>query len=63
MESVIQQTQMDQSLMAEIARSLYSSEDWKVTLNRSAQLLTDRLKVECFMVVLYDRATGNFEVC
>ena len=63
MESVIQQTQMDQSLTAEIARSLYSSEDWKVTLNRSAELLTDRLKVERFMVVLYDRVTGNFEVC
>ena len=63
MESVIQQTQMDQSLTAEIARSLYSSEDWKVTLNRSAELLTGRLKVERFMVVLYDRVTGNFEVC
>ncbi len=63
MESVIQQTQLDQSLTAEIARSLYSSEDWKVTLNRSAELLTHRLKVERFMVVVYDRATGNFEVC
>lgn len=63
MESVIQQTQMDQSLTTEIARSLYSSEDWKVTLNRSAELLVDRLKVERFMMVVYDRATGNFEVC
>jgi GAF domain-containing protein len=63
MESVIQQTQLDQSITAEIARSLYSSEDWKMTLTRSAELLTDRLKVERFMVVLFDRSTGNFEVC
>lgn len=63
MESIIQQTQLDQSITAEIARSLYSSEDWKVTLTRSAELLTERLKVERFMVVLYDRSTGNFEVC
>ena len=63
MESVIQQTQMDQALTTEIARSLYSSENWKVTLNRSAELLIDRLKVDRFMLLVYDRATGNFDVC
>jgi GAF domain-containing protein len=63
MEHIIEQTKLDQALTTEIARSLYSSDDWKTTLNRSAELLGKRLKIERFMVVLRDARSGNFEVC
>jgi GAF domain-containing protein len=63
MENIIEQTKLDQALTTEIARSLYSSDDWKTTLNRSAELLGKRLKIERFMVVLRDARSGSFEVC
>ncbi|MBC7516460.1 MAG: GAF domain-containing protein [Alkalinema sp. FL-bin-369] len=63
METIIEQTKLDQALTTEIARSLYSSDDWKTTLNRAAELLGKRLKIERFMVVLRDARSGHFEVC
>jgi GAF domain-containing protein len=63
MENVMQRTQLDYSLTAEIAQSLYGSNDWKLTLNRAAELLGRRLNTERFMVLLHDNLHQKFELC
>jgi GAF domain-containing protein len=63
MEERVQQTKLDQSLTGEIAYSIYSQSDWKVTLKTAAELLGKRLKTERFVVLLYDPERECFDVC
>ncbi|MGA7934202.1 MAG: GAF domain-containing protein, partial [Kovacikia sp.] len=63
MEQTIAQIRLDQTLTAEVARSIYTDEDWKTTLKMSAEQLCKRLKGERFLVLLYNREQGKFEVC
>lgn len=63
MEATIQQVKQDQILTAEVAHALYSEEDWKTTLRRCADQITQRLKIERFLVLLYDPNLKKFEIC
>ena len=63
MEATIEQIKLDQVLMAEVARSLYSEEDWKTTLRLTAEQLCQRLRAERFLMLLYNAETKQFEVC
>lgn len=63
MESTIQQARQDQSLTAEVVRALYSEEDWKTALRRCADQITQRLKIERFLVLLYNPNLKKFEIC
>ncbi|NJR53111.1 MAG: GAF domain-containing protein [Leptolyngbyaceae cyanobacterium CSU_1_3] len=63
LESIIEQTKLDQSLTAKIAHAIYSNDDWKVTLKNTAELLGKRLKTDRFVVVMYDPDPEQFEVC
>jgi GAF domain-containing protein len=63
MEEKIQQIKLDQSLTAEIAYSIYSQSDWKVTLKTAAELLGKRLKTERFVVLIYDSEQERFDIC
>jgi GAF domain-containing protein len=63
LESTIEQTKLDQSLTAEIAHAIYSTDDWKITLKKTADLLGKRLKTDRFVVLMYDTEQEQFEVC
>jgi GAF domain-containing protein len=63
METTIEQIQQDQFLTATIACSIYSEDDWKSTLKGAADQLCKRLKVERFMVLMYDQDINAFEIC
>ena len=63
MEEAIDQIKLDQVLMAEIARSLYSEDDWKATLRMTAEQLCKRLRAERFVMLLYNAEQRQFEVC
>jgi GAF domain-containing protein len=63
METTIEQIQQDRLLTAEIARSIYSDDDWKASLQQAADQLCKRLKVERFMVLMYDQDASIFEIC
>jgi GAF domain-containing protein len=62
MESAIAQIRLDHELTTEIARSIYSEDDWKTTLTRAADTLCKRLKVERFLVLLYEKDLKEFEI-
>lgn len=62
MEQAIEQVKQDQALTGEIARSIYSEEDWKTTLKMSADELCKRLRAERFMVLLYDQDQSRFDI-
>ncbi|NDJ19621.1 GAF domain-containing protein [Myxacorys almedinensis] len=63
METMIEQTKLDQALTAEIAHSIYDTSDWKVTLKNAAELLGKRLRTDRFLALLYNPEQGHFEVC
>jgi GAF domain-containing protein len=63
MEQNIDQIRMDQTLTAEVARSIYNDEDWKTTLKMSSEQLCKRLRAERFLVLLYNKDQGKFEIC
>ncbi|MEB3295127.1 MAG: GAF domain-containing protein, partial [Synechococcales bacterium] len=63
METMMERIQLDYSLTAEIAQSLYGSNDWKFTLNRAAELLGRRLNTERLMILLHDGGQDTFELC
>jgi GAF domain-containing protein len=63
MEQSIDQIRSDQVLTAEIARSIYSDDDWKATLKMSAEQICKRLRAERFLVLLYNRDQAKFEIC
>ncbi|HEY9896436.1 MAG TPA: GAF domain-containing protein [Candidatus Sericytochromatia bacterium] len=62
MENTIEQIQRDRVLTAEIARFLYSDDDWKATLNLAAEQLCKRLRADRFLVLLYDPEQSAFEL-
>jgi len=62
MEATVDRTKQDQALTAGIVRAIYSEADWKETLNSCARLLCDRLKVERFLVLLYNRDRKDFDI-
>jgi GAF domain-containing protein len=63
MESTIEQTKLDQSLTANIAHSIYDTQDWKGSLKNAAELLGKRLKHDRFLVILHDKERQQFDVC
>ncbi len=63
MEQTIEQIRLDQTLTAEIAHSIYSDDDWKTTLKMSADQLCKRLRTERFVVLLFNKDLGKFDVC
>jgi GAF domain-containing protein len=62
-EHTIEQTKLDRALTAEIAHAIYSTNDWKQTLTNAADLMSKRLKLDRFFVLLYDPDQQHFEVC
>lgn len=62
-EHTIEQTKLDRALTAEIAHAIYSTNDWKQSLNNAADLMIKRLKLDRFFVLLYDTDQQQFEVC
>ncbi|MDJ1183920.1 GAF domain-containing protein [Roseofilum casamattae] len=62
MEVAVERAKQDQALTAELVRSIYSEDDWRQTLDRSAHLLCNRLGVERFLVLRYDRDYNVFEI-
>lgn len=62
MEAAIQQTRSDQILTAQVARAIYSDEDWKSTLAFTAKHLNDRFHTERFWVLVYDSDQRHFIV-
>jgi len=63
MEATIDQIRLDRSLTAEIAQAIASEEDWKTTLQQTADRVCQRLKAERFVVLLYDCEAGKFDLC
>jgi GAF domain-containing protein len=63
MESVIQQSQLDNGLITDISQSLYSKADWRQTVTRTAELLSKRLKSDRLLVILHNPETGAFDIC
>jgi GAF domain-containing protein len=63
MEAVIQQSQLDNDLIANISQSLYSKADWRQTVTRTAELLSKRLKSDRLLVILHNPETGEFDIC
>jgi len=63
LEAVINQTRSDQMLLAEVNRAIYTDEDWRMTLDSVAEQVCQRLQVERFIVLLYNKITHHFEVC
>ena len=63
MEQTVEQTKLDQALTAEIAHAIYSTNDWKFTLKNAADLIGKRLKIDRFLVLLYNRDYEHFEIC
>ncbi|MBF2079868.1 MAG: GAF domain-containing protein [Synechococcales cyanobacterium T60_A2020_003] len=63
MEDTIQQIKLDQALSSEISRAIFNSDDWNATLKGCAEHVCQHLKVERFLVLLYDEDQENFELC
>lgn len=63
MEETIQQVKLDQALTAEVSHAIFSDNDWKNTLKKTAEQVCYRLGTGHFWVVLYDRDQEKFEIC
>jgi GAF domain-containing protein len=63
METVIQQSQLDNVLITDISQSLYSKADWRQTVTRTAELLSKRLKSDRLLVILHNPESGEFDIC
>jgi GAF domain-containing protein len=63
MEATIEQTKQDQILTAELAHAIATEEDGYATLKTCAERLFERLQQVRFLVVLFDRDLGQFEIC
>ena len=62
METTIKQTKQDQILLAEIAKGIYSEEDWLNTLKEASDRLKERFQSERFLVLLFDSDHKQFEI-
>lgn len=63
MEAVAHQSQLDHALIADIAQSIYSNNDWRQTVSRAAELLSKRLKIERLLVLLHNPESQAFDIC
>jgi GAF domain-containing protein len=63
MEETIGQAKLDQALTAEVARAIFSDDDWRTALKSCAENLCKRLEAERLIVLLYDKDQKSFEVC
>ncbi|MBE9030543.1 GAF domain-containing protein [filamentous cyanobacterium LEGE 11480] len=63
METVMQQSQLDNGLITDISQSLYSKTDWRQTVTRTAELLSKRLKSDRLIVILHNPETDQYDIC
>ncbi len=63
MDETLEQIKLDRILTAETARAIYSDDDWRDSLQTCADSLCKRLKVERFVVLLYDPDQQTFDIC
>ncbi len=61
-EKAVHQAKLDQALVGEVARAIYSHEDWKKALDSCAENLCKRLNVERFFVLTYNSNQEKFSV-
>ena len=61
-EETIRQVKLDQDLVVELSRALYSEEDWQNSLKKCAEQLCQRFKAERFLVLLYNKDLKKFGV-
>ncbi|MGB3496495.1 MAG: GAF domain-containing protein, partial [Elainellaceae cyanobacterium] len=61
-EQVIQQVKLDQSLVGEVSRAIYSEDDWNQVFEICAERLCKRLKVQRFFVLTYNMNQEKFTV-
>jgi GAF domain-containing protein len=62
MEDSLEQLRLDRALTAEVAHSIHSEDDWKTTLQSTAEQVCKRLRAERFVVLFYNRDLDSFEV-
>ncbi len=62
-EENLEQIRRDRVLTAEIARAIYTDDDWRDSLQTCADNLCKHLKAERFIVLLHDSDRHIFEVC
>ncbi len=63
LETVIQQSQLDNQLITDIAQSLYSRADWRQTITLTAERLSQRLKNDRLLLIVHNQETGQFDIC
>lgn len=61
-EHIVQQVKLDRALIGEIARAIYSEDDWNQVFDACAERLCDRLKVQRFFVLTYNVNQEKFTV-
>ncbi|MEM7769877.1 MAG: GAF domain-containing protein [Cyanobacteria bacterium P01_A01_bin.37] len=61
-EQAVTSVKHDQALVGEVARAIYSSDDWKKALESCAENVCTRLNVERFVVLTYNRNQETFIV-
>lgn len=61
-EQTIQQVKLDQALVGEVSRAIYSDEDWAQAFDICAERLCMRLGVERFFVLTYNSNQEKFAV-
>jgi len=62
METTIATIRSDQTLLAGIARAIYSERDWRKSLTQTAEQLCKRLQTERFVLLEADAETGEFTI-
>ena len=62
MEASVQRIASDQILTAGIARAIYTDSDWQESLQMAAEQLCQRLRVERFWLVVYNKDTETFDI-
>lgn len=63
MEEAMEQTRLDATLTSGIAQAIYSDDDWEQALQRCAQALSKRLRVERVLILLYNDDLMQFDIC
>ncbi|WP_071515636.1 GAF domain-containing protein [Geitlerinema sp. PCC 9228] len=63
LEEAMEQTRLDATLTSGIAQAIYSDDDWEQALQRCAQALSKRLRVERVMILLYNDDLLQFDIC
>ncbi|MEB3358942.1 MAG: GAF domain-containing protein [Synechococcales bacterium] len=61
-ERQVEQVKVDQALVAEVSRALYSEDDWHQVLIQCGNQLCERLEAERFLVLTYDESQEKFSI-